>query len=72
MSESPPPFSQSKLLREAHAKIKQLEEEVSFLLHELEELREQKEGEIIEYYYILDADEQILTGFFKRKLPEGS
>lgn len=72
MSESPPSFAQSKLLREAQNKIKQLEEEIAFLLQELEQLKEQKEGEIIEYYYILDAKEQVLTGFFKRNLPEDS
>lgn len=72
MSESPPPFAQSKLLREAQLKIKQLEEEVTFLQKELTELQKEKEGEITEYYYILDADEQVLTGFFKKKMPENS
>lgn len=72
MSESPPPFAQSKLLRKAQLKIKQLEEEVAFLQHELQELQKEKDGEITEYYYILDADERVLTGFFKKKMPENS
>ena len=72
MSESPPPYSQSKVLREAQAKIKQLEEEISFLSAENEELKKKKEGEIIEYYYVLDAEDTILTGFFKKLLPKKS
>jgi hypothetical protein len=69
MSESPPPFAHSKLLREAQSKIKTLEEEISFLQKENEELRKQLIPEIMEYYYILDGDENILTGFFKKKIP---
>jgi vacuolar-type H+-ATPase subunit I/STV1 len=72
MSESPPYFAQSKLLREAQLKIKQLEEEIAFLQKELEDLQKEKDGEITEYYYILDADERVLTGFFKKKMPENS
>ena len=72
MSESPPPFSQSKLLREAQAKIRHLEEELTFLQAENEELRKQKDGEITEYYYILDADENVLTGFLRKNMPEDS
>lgn len=72
MSELPPPFAQSKLLREAQAQIRLLEEEIAFLQKENEELRQQKEPEITEYYYILDAEETVLTGFFKKKLPEES
>jgi len=72
MSESPPPFAQSKLLREAQARIKQLEEEVLFLQAENEELRKQKDGEVTEYYYILDADENFLTGFLRKNMPEDS
>lgn len=69
MSESPPPFVHSKLLRDAQARIKALEEEILFLQKENAELRKKQIPEIMEYYYILDADENVLTGFFKKKLP---
>lgn len=56
-----------KALREAEDRIKQLEEEITYLQKELFEERKKKTKEIIEYHYILDESERVLAGFFKRK-----
>lgn len=70
MSESPPPATQSKLIRSLQKRIKDLEEEIAFLQKEnsVLEARQYKQVEVIEYYYILDDEENVLTGFFKKRL----
>jgi hypothetical protein len=68
MSESPPPADKSKLIRILEKKIKNLEEEIAFLQKENLELS--KSIQIIEYHYIMDEEDNILTGFFRNKVPE--
>ena len=67
MSESPPPSDKSKLVRLLEKKIRELEKEISFLQKENTELS--RSIQVIEYHYILDEEDNIITGFFKKQSP---